>query len=121
MKTLLAQSRDIATNATEGSCPIFTTETARHLLSHLSHAKVSLRLIVVERHPKVTHEAQYRPLLVAQSYQQVVGFALFYPSSVRLNWRRWRVRWVERQPLSYPLPIATLKFHQALLRQTVLP
>src|SRR2546428_5820430 len=101
MNILLAQSRDVTANAAEGRRSLLATETARHLLLHLRHAQVSLRLVVVKRHSEVYHEAQHCLLVVVQPHQQVVRFALFDPTPSRLLWR-W-VGWVQLESFGQQL------------------
>src|SRR2546423_10510659 len=119
MQTLLTQSGDVTTNTAESLGSGLAAETARHLLSHLRHAQVPLRLVVIKGHPKVMHEAQHILLMVTQPHQQVVGFALLY---LPLMWLlRWGVRRVALQALRHQFAVASLKLQQPPLRQTVLP
>ena len=45
----LAHGGEIAANATKGSRPDFTSESARDFLLHFEHAQIALRLIVYKR------------------------------------------------------------------------
>lgn len=56
---MLAGGGQTAADHTEHSHPTFPAETARHLLLHLDHAQVPLRLVVVEWHAQIIRESQH--------------------------------------------------------------
>src|SRR6266566_7381298 len=87
---LLAQRREIASDAAEGRSESLRAETAGNLLLDLHHADIALREAVVERHGKVVQEQQHRLLVRGQTIQQIAGRRLFASSSLACFW--WRIR-----------------------------
>src|SRR6266581_663302 len=107
MQSLLAQSRDVTTNAAESLGTRLATETARYLLLYLGHTQVPFSLVVVKGHSEVMHKTQHISFIVAQPHQQVVGFALLHPPLSRL--RRWGVGRVALQALDHQFAVAPLQ------------
>ena len=79
---LLAQGREIATNAAEGHSTSRRTETAGDLLLDLDHADITLGKTIVERHGEVVQEQQHRLLVRGQAIQQIASRRLFAPPSL---------------------------------------
>ena len=82
---LLANRGDVAADAAEGAGTLLSAEAAGDLLLHLEHADILLGQIIVERHPKVVHEAQRLTTILSQTGQQVLGFGLLETSSSALD------------------------------------
>ncbi len=58
INTLLSGRRDVTADTTEVLCSLLSTEATGDLLLNLHHSQVSLRQIVVKRHPKIIHEPE---------------------------------------------------------------
>ena len=69
MAGLLAQGRNIAPDAAEGSGPRRVAEGAGDLLLHLDHAQVPFGLVVVEGHGPVMQEGEDRALAGRQAVE----------------------------------------------------
>src|SRR6266853_138549 len=91
-EALLAQRREIASDAAEGHSESLRAETAGDLLLHFDHPQITLRKAVVERHGEVVQEQQHRLLVLGQAIEQIASRRLFAPPFRTGLW--WRVRWV---------------------------
>jgi hypothetical protein len=80
MHTLLAQRRQVATDATKGGCSPLAAEGARDLLLDLDHTHITLRLVIVKRHGEAVQESQHGLLVIDQTVQQVACRTLFGPT-----------------------------------------
>src|SRR5260370_34629419 len=89
-ETLLAQRREIASDAAEGHSASRRAKTAGDLLLDLHHPDIALREAVVERHGEVVQEQQYRLLVRRQTIEQIAGRRLFAPTPSADLW--WRIR-----------------------------
>src|SRR5436190_7554237 len=76
MLTLLAQRRDIASQAAKGGGSRWGTEASRDLLPHFDHPQVALRQVVVEGDREVGHERQHAVPLPVQAVEQILRGAL---------------------------------------------
>ena len=74
---LLAQGRQVASDATKGYCSRLAAEGARDLLLHFDHAHIPLHLVIVKRHDEAVQEGQHRLLIADQAVQQVARRTLF--------------------------------------------
>src|SRR2546422_1202449 len=119
MQSLLTQTGDVATNASERLGSLLAAEATRYLLLYLGHTQVPFSLVVVKGHSEVMHKTQHISFIVAQPHQQVVGFALLHPPLSRL--RRWRVGRVALQALDHQFAVAPFERCQTPLRQASLP
>jgi hypothetical protein len=63
IKPLLAQGSEIASNATELSCPRFRAEAAGDFLLEFHHAQIPFGLIVIEGEGEIMHKAKHRSLM----------------------------------------------------------
>ncbi len=88
---LLAQGRQVATNAAEGQNSGFRAEGARNLLLHFDHPNVALGLIIVKRHGEIFQEGQHQLPTSLKSIEQVVGRMPFARPWQRRAARGWRV------------------------------
>ena len=77
---LLAQRRQVASDATKGRRSCFAAEGARDLLLDFDHANIALRLVIVKRHDEAVQEGQHRLLVVDQAVKQVARRTLFRAS-----------------------------------------
>src|SRR6516162_10230817 len=77
MQALLAQRRQVASDATKGSRSRFAAEGARHLLLDFDHPNIPLRLVIVERHDETVEEGQHGLLVADQAIKQVARRTLF--------------------------------------------
>src|SRR5438067_9170132 len=91
-KTLLAQCREIASDAAKGHRASRRAETAEDLLLDLDHPNISLREAVVERHGEVIKEQQHRLLMRVQAIKQITSRQLLASSPLACFW--WGIRWV---------------------------
>src|SRR6266699_3536698 len=90
-QALLAQRREIASDAAEGHSTSRRAETARDLLLDLHHADIALREAVVERYGEVVQEQQHRLLVLGQAIEQIARRRLFAPTPSAGLWR-----WIRR-------------------------
>src|SRR6266699_3683511 len=88
-ETLLAQRREIASDAAEGLSTSRRAETAGDLLLDFDHPQIALREAVVERHGEVVQEQQHRLLVRGQAIEQIARRRLFAPTFRSGLW--WRV------------------------------
>ncbi len=89
---LLAQGREIASDATKGSSAEPGAEAAGDLLLHFDHADIALGLTVVKRHRQVVQERQHGILVGGQAIEQIAGRRLFASSpSAPFRWRIRRI------------------------------
>src|SRR5260370_8696442 len=102
-ETLLAQRREIASDAAESHSDSRRAKTAGDLLLDLHHPDIELREAVVERHGEVVQEQQYRLLVRRQTIEQIAGRRLFAPTPSADLW--WRIRRVGLIALSQQGPI----------------
>ncbi len=77
---LLAQNRQIATNASKRLYSGPRTETHRDFLLNLDHAQISFSEVIVERHVKIFQKSQNDLLVFAQTIQQIARGTLFDPT-----------------------------------------
>src|SRR5260370_39995851 len=91
-QALLAQGREIASDAAEGSSARHTAKTPRDLLLHFDHADIPLGQTVVKRHGEVVQEQQHGLLVLGQAIEQIASRRLFAPTPSAGLW--WRIRWV---------------------------
>src|SRR5437870_13024195 len=84
---LLAHGRQVAPDPPEPEGSPFAAEAAGNLLLDLQHPQVSLRQVVVERHPEVEQERQRLSLIPLQPQQQVAGRTLRPPPFLRTTAR----------------------------------
>src|SRR6266849_4533143 len=77
IQALLAQRRQVASDATKGRRSRFAAEGARDLLLNFDHPNIPLRLVIVKRHDKAVQEGQYDFLVVDQAVKQVACRTLF--------------------------------------------
>ena len=91
-KALLAQGREIASDAAKGHRASLRAETAGDLLLDLHHANIALRKAIVERHGEVVQEQQHRLLVRGQAIQQIARRRLF--ASPSLADFGWGIGWV---------------------------
>src|SRR5260370_35688705 len=91
-KRLLAQRREIASDAAKGHRESLRAETAGDLLLDLHHPNVALRKAVVKRHGEIVQEPQHRLLVLRQAIQQIARRRLFASSS--LPDFGWWIGWV---------------------------
>src|SRR5713226_4737928 len=91
-KTLLAQRREIASNAAKGHSESLRAETAGDLLLDLDHPNIALRKAIVKRHGEVVQEQQHRLLVRGQAIKQITSRRLFASSALACFW--WGIRWV---------------------------
>src|SRR5438876_11393985 len=89
-ETLLAQRREIASDAAEGLSTSRRAETARDLLLDFDHPNIALREAIVERHSEVVQEQQHGLLVRGQTIEQVASCRLFAPTFLACLW--WRIR-----------------------------
>src|SRR5438876_9795130 len=87
---LLAQRREIASDAAEGLSASRRAETARDLLLDFDHPNIALREAIVERHGEVVQEQQHRLLVLGKAIEQIASCRLFAPTSLACLW--WRIR-----------------------------
>jgi hypothetical protein len=74
---LLAQRRQIATDATEGGGSRFAAKGAGDLLLHFDHPNITFRLVIVKWHHEALQESQHRLLIAVQAVQQIACCALY--------------------------------------------
>src|SRR6266566_8491515 len=91
-KPLLAQRREIASDATKGHSESLRAETAGDLLLDLDHPNVALGKAIVKRHGEIVQEQQHRLLVSGQAIQQIASRRLFASSSLPDFW--WGIRWI---------------------------
>src|SRR6266702_2377746 len=77
---LLAQGRQVASDATKGRCSRFAAERTRDLLLDFDHPNIPLGLVIVKRHDEAVQEGQHSRLVLDQAVQQVARSTLFHPS-----------------------------------------
>src|SRR6266699_5076778 len=100
-QALLAQRREIASDAAEGHSTRRRAEAARDLLLDLHHADIALREAVVERHGEVVQEQQHRLLVLGQAIEQIASRRLF-ASPFLDDWRRiGLIAFVEQSFIAY--------------------
>src|SRR2546421_292509 len=105
-QALLAQGREIASDAAEGLSARHTAKTPRDLLLHLDHADIALGQTVVKRHGEVVQEQQHGLLVLGQAIEQIASGRLFAPTFLAALW--WRIRWVGLIALGQQGPRAAL-------------
>src|SRR3989442_223242 len=88
-QALLAQRREIASDAAKGLSPSRRAETAGDLLLDLHHADIALREAVVKRHGEGVQEGQHRVLVLAEAIEQIAGRRLFASAFLASFW--WRI------------------------------
>ncbi len=71
IQALLAQRRQVASDATKGRDSRPAAEGARDLLLDFDHPHIPLRLVIVKRHDEAVQEGQHRLLVAAQAIKQV--------------------------------------------------
>ena len=79
--TLLLHSRDITSDAAEGTCTGGSTETPADLLLDFHHPQIPLGQIGVKGHGKVIHKSQCLRLILLQAVQQIFTLALLFAST----------------------------------------
>ena len=77
IQALLAQRRQVASDATKGRRSRFAAEGARDLLLDFDHPNIALRLVIVKRHDEAVQEGQHGFLVVDQAVKQVACSTLF--------------------------------------------
>src|SRR5215471_16911092 len=75
--TLLAHSREVGANTTEGGGPFLGSERARNLLLDFGHTQISLGLIVRKWPRKVIHESEDLLSTLQEGIEQILGGSLF--------------------------------------------
>src|SRR5712691_996866 len=85
-ETLLAQRREIASDAAEGLSTSRRAEAAGNLLLDFDHPNIALREAVVERHGEVVQEQQHRILVLGQAIEQIARCRLFAPPFLACLW-----------------------------------
>src|SRR5437660_2775436 len=88
-QTLLAQRREIATDAAEGYSTSRRAETAGDLLLDLDHADITLGKTIVERHGEVVQQQQHGLLMLGQAIEQIARCRLFASAFLAGLW--WRI------------------------------
>ena len=88
-KTLLAQRREIASDAAKGQGASRRAETAGDLLLDLDHPNIALGKAIVKGHGEVVQEQQHRLLVRGQAIKQIASRRLFASSSLACFW--WRI------------------------------
>ena len=91
-ETLLAQRREIASDAAKGYRASRRAETAGDLLLDFDHPNITLGKAIVERHGEIVQEQQHRLLVLRQAIKQIASRRLFAPPS--LPDFGWGIRWV---------------------------
>src|SRR6266581_3913165 len=87
---LLAQGREIATDAAESLSESLRAETAGDLLLDLHHAEIALGQAIVERHGEVVQEQQHPLLVLRKAIEQIASRRLFGPTFLAGLWGRVR-------------------------------
>src|SRR6476660_8681470 len=89
-ETLLAQRREITSDAAECLSASRRAETAGNLLRDFDHPNIALREAIVERHSEVVQEQQHRILVLGKAIEQIASCRLFAPTFLACLWRRIR-------------------------------
>src|SRR6266487_1282526 len=80
IQALLAQRRQVASDATKGCRSRLAAEGARDLLLDFDQANIALRLVIVKRHDEAVQEGQHGLLVADQAIKQVACSTLFRTS-----------------------------------------
>src|SRR5436305_5860688 len=83
---LLAQGRQIASDAAKDLCTSQRAEAAGNLLLHFDHPKIPLREAIVKRHSEVLQEAQHGVLVLGKAIEQIARCRLFAPTFLTGLW-----------------------------------
>src|ERR1700694_3619328 len=86
---LLAQGREIASDAAEGHRTSRRAETARDLLLDREHAQIARRDEIVKSHGEVVQEQQHRLLVLGKAIEQIARYRLFASAFLGDLW--WRI------------------------------
>ena len=88
-KSLLAQRREIATDAAKVQRSTPTSETAGDLLLHLDHTNIALGLRVVKRNAQIPYKGQHRFFVLDEAVKQIARRALLAPPAPLSGWFVW--------------------------------
>jgi len=92
-QSLLAQRREIASDAAEVQSPTPTAETAGDLLLHLDHTNIALGLRVIKRNTQIPYKGQDRLFVLDEAVKQIARRALLAPPApCGGRFVRWRGR-----------------------------
>ncbi len=77
IKTVLAGSREIASDTSKRDSAIHSAKASGYFLTHFYHAYVLLCLIIRKRDTHVMQKGKNKGLVLIETYQEVLSFGLF--------------------------------------------